>query len=103
MTVSNSTSIHNKNSSVHLPLGAAMLLPTIEIPPDAFGSPENFGFLNAKNNRDGLLDHCMLIYEPSTNVPQKGTIALCYLTKSGPDEPVNNPIDTIQWDEAARD
>jgi hypothetical protein len=84
MTVSNSTSIHNKNSSVHLPLGAAMLLPTIEIPPDAFGSPENFGFLDAKNN--GLLGHCMLVYDPSTNVPQKGTIALCYLTKSGPSQ-----------------
>jgi len=80
-----------------------MLLPTIEIPPDAFGSPENVGFLDAKNN--GLPDHCMLVYEPSTNVPQKfkGTIALCYLTKSGPDKPVNSPIDTIQWDEAVRD
>ena len=78
-----------------------MLFPSIEIPPDNFGSPENFGFLDAKNSDP--LDHCMLVYDPSTNIPQKGTIALCYLTKSGPDEPVDSSIDTIRWDKMAKE
>jgi hypothetical protein len=73
-----------------------MLFPAIEIPPDSFGSPENFGILDAK--KSDSLDHCMLVYDPSTNIPQKGIIALCYLTKSGPDEPVESSTDTIRWD-----
>jgi hypothetical protein len=91
----------HKISFVHLlPSGAAILFPTIEIPPDSFGSPEIFGFLDAKNMEP--LDHCILLYDPATDIPQKGTIALCYLTKSGPD-PVLSIETKVRWDKTAKD
>ena len=54
-----------------------MLFPTIDVPPDSFGTPETTGFLNSN----------MLKYEPPTNELQKNTILPTYLTKTGKDSP----------------
>ena len=54
-----------------------MLFPTTDLPPDSFGTPENIGFL----------DSDMLVFEPPTRAPQKGTILLAYFTKTGPYTP----------------
>jgi len=77
-----------------------MVFPTTELPPDSFGSSEHWrgGYLDSKNG--GLVDHNMLIYDPPTSAPQKGTIVLSYLTKSGPDTPLDSSLDCIRMDTA---
>jgi hypothetical protein len=61
-----------------------MVLPTVEVPPDSFGSPGDMGILKRKSVVGN-----MLLYDPPTDIPQKGGIVLSYLTKSEPDEPVD--------------
>lgn len=66
--------------------GSIMLLPTMEVPPDAFGSPDNWGFL----------DSDILAFDPPTSAPQKGFIVLSYLKKLGPDVPVDSSVNCIK-------
>jgi hypothetical protein len=56
--------------------GSILVLPTVDVPPDTFGNPENWGFLDSN----------ILVYDPATRDPQKGIIdiVLSYLTRLGP-------------------
>lgn len=67
-----------------------IVVPTIDIPPNRFGTPENRGFLEGE----------LLVYEPATSVPQRGMILLMYFTKTGPDVPSPKELKTIKLDSA---
>jgi hypothetical protein len=62
--------------------GSLIFVPTIDIPPDSFGTPETTGFLNSN----------MLIYDPPTSELQKGPVLLTYFTKIKEDVPVDSPL-----------
>jgi hypothetical protein len=58
--------------------GGIMLSPTIDLPPDSFGT-EKIGFLDSDK----------LVFDPPTQTLQEGSILLSYFTKSGPDGPLD--------------
>jgi hypothetical protein len=70
-----------------------ILFPTTDLPPNSFGTSENWGFLGGT----------MLLYEPPTLSPQKGTILLGYFTKKGSIEERVNQENAIKLDTAPYD
>ena len=65
-----------------------IVVPTIDIPPNRFNTPENRGFLEGES----------LVYEPATSVPQRGMILLMYFTKTGTDVPISEEVKSITLD-----
>lgn len=65
-----------------------ILFPTIDLPPDTFGTSENIGFLDSK----------FLVFDPPAHTLQKGTILLSYFTKFGTDAPLDSSVDCMKVD-----